>query len=197
MKVYLGVLIVFLLSCENSSESKITSPVIEQPTIVTESSDAVENSIKPPALKSFVDSIAAKYDLSVSQVHQYLGVDSVYYTGYHANAVFTGDSVWDIHNGFKGVVVDYDDRANCLCKFLFVLDSTGQRSISYLQVMSSCDRDFSSDYYTTEFSLLNKSRFGIKEFHYKKEDGEDGKPEISESFYSITNGGKIVQDTRP
>jgi hypothetical protein len=108
---------------------------------------------------SFVDSIVRKDELSIQQIRDYTNLDSVYYTGYHSYAAFTGDTVVNLHGNPKGLIIDYEDGRICHYKFLFVYDPITSRAVDYKNIYLNCDHEEDSGYYVIKYEFLNDSVF--------------------------------------
>jgi hypothetical protein len=68
----------------------------------------------------FLDSISNKDELSVEQIRSHTSIDSIWYIGRHSDAGFTGDTVFRFSGGFTGAIIEYNDRLNCMYRFLLV-----------------------------------------------------------------------------
>ncbi|MET0637373.1 MAG: hypothetical protein ABWZ25_15185 [Chitinophagaceae bacterium] len=115
------------------------------------------------AHSSFLDSITRKEKLTIDQIRKHTMLDSIYYTGVFSDVVFTGDTVFDVHNGLKGAIINYSDKMSCTYKFLLILKADNYVNISNKIIYSDCDRDESFDYTFIRFKVRNDSIFETTE----------------------------------
>jgi hypothetical protein len=149
---------------------------------------------KPHSLKffdkdnySFLDSVANKYELSVGQIRTHTQIDSVFYSGSFADVSFTGDTVFDIHNGLKGAIIVYDDGQSCLYKVLLVM-TIDNKNVSNKFIYSDCDRDEGRSYITLDYKLLNDSVFETYETYFVRESEVEKMENLK---WKISNKGEI------
>jgi hypothetical protein len=145
MKPLSVVAVVISMLCQSLQEAAGQRPIF---------SDA-----KNASSASFLDSIAKKYKLSHRQISAFTSVDSIWYTGENSAAGFAGDKVFHFARGFIGAIIDYDDKRNCIYKYLLLFNATDRKNTAYMKVYSDCDRDKSSSYTTLRYRLLNDSVF--------------------------------------
>ena len=149
-----------LLSCKQFGESKQQelSKAGNNEKIIQGIS--VTDSLKISEKKgSFLDSVFLKYELAIGQIKRHTNFDSVYYTGYHSDAFFSGDTLLQLRNGLKGAVIIYNDGRSCLSKLLFVFNSSQDISISSKVIYTDCDRDESSGCNYLRYVILSDSTF--------------------------------------
>ena len=184
-------ILISLLACQSQQETKTN---IKQDTLKSDGDSLVhfknDSTNEADYLQgpSIFDSISRGDELSIAQIRQHTMIDSIYFTGKHSDAVFMGETVYDIHNGFKGAIIVYDDRRNCIYKFLLVFDPAGKNS-DYRQIKSDCDRDESADFGSLDYSILNDSIFQTIET-YVPADSE--KAEKKKSKWKVNDKGLIV-----
>ena len=156
MKKLLVISILFL-SCNSNQQNKSK---IEQMNLTNDSiaNQKIDSANILSYTHSFIDSVGNKLELSVNQIKNHTSIDSVYFTGIYSDVAFIGDTVLNFNKGFKGAIINYDDRRSCIYKFLIVLDSN-EKNISNKIIYSDCDHDESSDYTTVKYKFLTDSTF--------------------------------------
>src|SRR5579872_1314239 len=165
MKLILLAAILILASCQSRTEGPSNT---KEKQIVSKDSSPVHrlpNSAKSinDHSSSFLDSIARKSELSTEQIKRHTSLDSVFCTGMYDRAGFTGDTVFEFTRGIKGAIVDYDDKTNCLYRFLLVFRPKEDHSAAHKLIYSDCDQDESAGYLTLRYKLLNDSMFATIE----------------------------------
>jgi hypothetical protein len=178
--------LLFMIACHGKEKSK------EQfaPAVVQNESQAPLALIQKEsqARLTFFDSILNKSELTLLQVREHLIIDSLFYTGFHSEASFVGDTIVRLRNGFTGAIIEYDDHKNCMFKFLFVFSPGDNLNTDYERIYSDCDRDGDSDYTTTRYRLLNDSLFEISENYFPEHSDE---PTISKTRWLVNQKGGI------
>jgi hypothetical protein len=169
---------VLLLSCHFENEKKIN----DEPVIIPVS----------PIRLSFFDSIYRKYELTLEQMQSHTGIDSFYYTGLYAGAQFTGDTILQLYKGFTGAVIDYSDNRNCGKKIFLVFPSSAEVATDYKEIETSCDRDFSGNYFYIRYKLLSDSSLETIEYFIPPNKDEDDTGTVWERIkYKINQKGTI------
>jgi hypothetical protein len=143
---------------------------------------------------SFLDSIQTKARLSNFQIQKNTLIDSIYFTDDKYRARFEGDTVFAIRGGLQGAIIQYDDRTNCLYKFLLVFDSNGHNT-DYKKVFSDCDRDESSDYYSLDYKFTSDSTFQILESYMPP--NAEKVTKIEKTSWVVNKEGKCEQFNVP
>ena len=191
MKYISFVLLTMLCGCasptQNDSHGRDTLVKVTNDSLRNPAKD-ISSSKKDSLPRSFFDSIRLRYKLSNLQIQSKTLIDSSYYTGDYSRAKFEGDTVFTIGNGFKGIIIQYDDRTNCLYKFLLIFDSA-DRNTDYKKIFSNCDRDESADYYTLDYRLQNDTVFQIQESIIPK--NSDKVSKVGKTNWLINKEGKI------
>jgi hypothetical protein len=140
---------------------------------------------------SFLDSINNKYELSIEQIKRNTLIDNVYYTGMFSDARFTGDTVIDLYHGFKGAIIDYDDRLVCSRKFLVILNEANQNTDEKI-VFTECDQDESSSNRTVNYKFINDSSFETIETYFPANSERlKPKPKVKKFIWRINHVGSI------
>lgn len=189
MRILLIIAITVLFSCQSQQEAKTKNGQKD-----LKANDSLSVRQKPNSVEiingipsTFLDSVSKKTELSIGQIRNHTSIDSVYYTGMFSDVSFTGDTVFNFYKGFKGVIVDYDDRRSCIYKFLLVLNADNKNVISKI-VYTDCDRDESADYTTLHYKLINDSIFETTETYMSGK----GKTKKTENHkWKISNIGGI------
>jgi hypothetical protein len=186
MRSLLVIVTVFLFSCQSQQETKAKNEKKELKPDSTLSGQQESDSAKADATSSsFLDSIAKKYELSIEQIRNHTFIDSVYYTGIFSDVGFSGDTVLSFRNGFKGAIINYDDRRSCIYKFLLVINPDNQISVNKI-IYTDCDHDESVDYTTLRYKFLNDSIFETTETYIPAK----GKTQETEKLkWKISNTG--------
>jgi|GEM_PF-6300404 len=140
---------------------------------------------------SFLDSVLKKHELSLEQIKKNTTLDSLYYTGRFTDAIFTGDTVIPLYDSFKAAIIECDERRNCIYKFLLIFDSAGSRNFDHKKIYSECDRDESTDYWSTDYKFINDSSFHIIESYIPK--NSDKILERRKTKWQINQKGIIVE----
>ena len=182
----LTLVLLFMIGCHGKDKSKEQfAPAVVQ----NESQDPLALvQMKSQTRLTFFDSILNKSELTLLQVREHLIIDSVFYTGFHGEATFVGDTIVRLRNGFTGAIIEYDDHKNCIFKFLFVFSPRDNLNTDYERIYSDCDRDGDSDYTTTRYKLLNDSVFEISENYFPEHSDE---PTISKTRWFVNQKGGI------
>jgi hypothetical protein len=182
----LTLVLLFMIGCHGKDKSK------EQftPAVVQNEPQAPPALIqmKPLTRLTFFDSILNKSELTLLQVRDHLIIDSLFYTGFHSEATFVGDTIVRLRNGFIGAIIEYDDHKNCIFKFLFVFRPGDNLNTDHEWIYSDCDRDGDSYYTTTRYKLLNDSVFEISENYFPEHSEE---PTISRTRWLVNQKGGI------
>ncbi|HEY5462021.1 MAG TPA: hypothetical protein VIJ95_02080 [Hanamia sp.] len=167
MKNILVIAIMVLLSCQTKNKSQKINEAIgskyNDSLIANQRSDSAKT-INTNSL-SFLDSIDRKYVLSIEQIKNHTLIDSIYYTGVLSNAGFSGDTIFNFNNDFKGALIEYDDKQSCIYKFLLIFNKE-EKNLSNMIVYTDCDQDESVDYQTLRYKLLNDSVFETIETYF-------------------------------
>lgn len=165
MKSLSLLIVLSLLSCQSFRENKSEngSKIIEVMDSLTllNKSDTLIYLKKTP--NSIFDSIKEKLQLSTDQIRYYTSIDSIYYTGMFSDVVFQGDTLINLAMGYKGAIIEYDDRRSCIYKFLFVLKPSGNEKSAYKIIFTDCDHDESAGYKTLNYVIINDSTFETAE----------------------------------
>jgi hypothetical protein len=127
--------------------------------------DTTDDKDKDPVLRSpsFFDSVLLKWELTHDQVMHHTGIDSIFFTGFHKEAKFSGDTIVSFVAGVKGVIINYDDRRNCLRKFIFIFLPGNSISSDHEEIYSECDRDEGFDYFSLDYKIISDSTFRVFE----------------------------------
>ena len=185
--------ILFLLSCQNNQETKVETR--QDTTTSSVKSDTANKTVTAPAAavssSPFLDSVARQDELTIDQIKTHTGIDSVYYTDYHAESVFTGDSVFKLQNGLTVAIIKYDDRRNCIYRFLLVFDATANNT-SNMVVVRDCDQDESSDYTTLDYKITGNAGFETTETFIPANNAPGKKKTVQR--YTIDDAGKIKKN---
>lgn len=187
MKILLIITVTALFSCQSQQETKTKSEQKEktEDTLpVQQKSDFVK---ADTTYSSFLDSIAKKYELSIEQIRSHTFIDTVYYTGMFSDVGFTGDTVLNFRNGFKGAIINYDDRRSCIYKFLLIMNSDNHNTANKI-IYTDCDHDESADYTTLRYKLLNGSIFETTETYIP---AKSKTQKIEKLKWKVSNKGTI------
>jgi len=139
---------------------------------------------------SFLDSISKKYNLSIEQIRTHTIIDSFYYdTNLNRSATFTGDTVFIIHNTFKGAIVNcYRGTGNYKLLIIFTLDGT--ENTDYKEIYSAGDSDGDEDNYSwDDYKLLTDSTFQTFESYTRHNSTKQG--EKNKIKWQINDKGRI------
>jgi hypothetical protein len=142
-----------------------------------------------PNSSLFLDSIANKDELSVEQIRSYTSIDSIWYTGRRSIARFIGDTVFHFFGGFTGAIIKYDDRSNCVYRFLLVFRPPDSQNTANKIIYTDCDRDESAGYNDTRYKLLNDSMFETIKRYYPP-GGQKAKSVVRQKW-RISDSGTI------
>jgi hypothetical protein len=112
-----------------------------------------------PNSSLFLDTITQKDELSADLIRSPTSIDSIWYSGQRSDARFTLDTVFRFSGGFTGAIIEYDDRSNCIYKFLLVFRTSDYQNTANKIIYTDCDRDESAGYNDTRYKLLNDSKF--------------------------------------
>jgi len=161
MKILVAAIAICLAACGQNEKAKVetSNGNFKNDTIAPASQPGDEISATLPALASFMDSVANKYVLSKSQIRTNTKIDSNYYTRYFSDAVFTGDTVFNFGRGFKGAIIDYNDKKNCSLKFLLVFAPFNKLNTANTIIFKDCDVDQSTGGTMVNYKLLTDSTF--------------------------------------
>ncbi len=192
MRLIIIFIMAFFLSCQSQHTDKKKSD-IKAPQEGESIQKQMENPISAiettkPTL-SFLDSVLYKYELSSEQIRVHTMIDSFYYTGSRSDVIFTGDTVFGLHDKLKGLIIDYDDRENCIYKFLFIFNTIDTQNTDYRKIYSNCDRDKSSDYYRLDYKFLSDSSFQTSESFIPR--NSDKITKIERIKMRVNNRGRI------
>jgi hypothetical protein len=180
--------ILLLYSCQSGTVREKENSVVNN--------NRPSDSQSPPHLikeTSFLDNLAGKMDLSVAQISRHLQIDSIYYTGVFADALFRGDTVFHLAHGLKGAIVSCDDRRNCIHRFLLIFDPAGKNTDSKI-VAADCDRDESAGYTILSYRILNDSSFLTSE-RYVPPGGSALAQRGEEKVWQVNTEGRFVDMT--
>lgn len=169
MKVKLSLVVIFfIVGCHTEKGTKFEdkeSNLKGDDTLLVEKNDSLKANKQEESL-TFLDSISKKYELSVHQIRSHTIIDSIYYTGMLMNTVFTGDTIVNFRNGYKGAIITYDDKRSCIYKFLLVFNPSGNLNTDNKIIYTDCDHDESADYTTVRYKLLNDAAFETIENYF-------------------------------
>jgi hypothetical protein len=133
-------------------------------------------------VSTFFDSVLNKYDLTWEQIKLNTILDSSYY---NPNAVFTGDTIYNI-NKRSIVIVQYKIGVICEYKFIFIFQSVPMRNTDFKIFQTSCDIDPTEEgHVSSSFKIMNDIIL-VKEVSNQKVNGKSVK-----STYKINGNGKI------
>jgi hypothetical protein len=175
MKILLAAVVINLLSCQPGPKQKTIEHSLNK------------SEINAPS--SFLDSIRNNYELLTKQIREHTIIDSFYFTGRHSDATFTGDTILPLSNNFIGAIVDYDDKSNCIYKFLLIFSPGENKNTDYKRIYSECDRDESADYLRLDYELLNDSCFQTIESYIPK--NSDSVSQVEKIKWNIDHHGLI------
>jgi hypothetical protein len=169
------------LSCHPKvKEDKQTAA--QPPAIVKDTSSSI----------SFFDSIAAKSALPVQQIKAHTTIDSFYYTELYSEATFEGDTIYRLHNGATGAIINYNDGRNCSKKLFLIFPAGATINSDFKTIETDCDRDYSGNYFYIHYKLLGDSGLETTEYYIppNKEEDDDGK--VWERIkYKISKSGQL------
>jgi len=151
-----------LVSCQQHKKTKIETSEknINTDTIATMPAPPGDKAEpKEPALASFIDSVANKYVLTLTQILACTKLGSIHDSEYLSSAVFTGDTVVNFGTGFKGAIIEYNDKKNCIFKFLFVFGRVDNLNTDIATIFKGCDIDQDSGGTMLDYKLLTDSTF--------------------------------------
>jgi len=186
--VYFTILLMataFLFSCHSNKETKTEKKGQYTGT------DSNGSTVQPTSL-SFFDSIAKKYEFTAHQIKTHTIIDSFYFTDRFTEAVFSGDTIFSIRNGFTAAVFGYNDRSNCSCKFLAVFPVMARRCSDHKLIQTECDRDISSNYSYRRYRWLSDSTFETVEYLIPANKNEDDAGMVTEKIiWKVDQRGMI------
>ncbi len=137
---------------------------------------------------TFFDSILRKDKLSIRQIQEHTRIDSMWYTGMFVNSVFVGDTILDFSYGLKGAIITFDDKRNCIYKFLLIFSTCNNINTDDKMISSDCDRDESTGYSALSYKILNDSMLETTERHFN---GNSDSGTISVMKWKLDQKGKI------
>jgi hypothetical protein len=194
MRIIIISILVSLLSCQSKPKQTEEEQKVKKVEEHVPNLDSVSTPIsKGSAPISFLDSISGKLDLTIQQIQKYSIIDSMFYTGRFSNASFVGDTVFNFSNSYKGAIIEYDDRQNCIHKFLLIFSPIENQNTDYKRIYSDCDRDPSADYITLSYKILKDSTFQTIESYIPA--NTDKIAQIEKIKWHINNRG-LVDSTR-
>lgn len=136
---------------------------------------------------SFMDSVAARDELTLGQIKQYTIIDSMYRK---EEVAFRGDTVYKAIGDCKIALLDYNDQKSCTYKFLLVYKGA-RRNTDYTIVQTDCDEELSADFSRTGFQLLSDSTFSTREDFYKKLPGDSVQVTATIRTFVVNREGMI------
>jgi hypothetical protein len=166
MWVQLCISIFFILGCNSGNKTpEMLNNVMKNDSAEIRKSNAAIMSSKSTK-STFFDSVLRKSELSILQIREHTRIDSMWYTDMFINSVFIGDTILGFRYGLKGVIITFDDRRNCIYKFLLIFNSNNDFNSDYKIISSDCDRDESLGYTSLSYKILNDSVFETSERHF-------------------------------
>ena len=169
--------VLILTSCANHATKK-------------ESQEAAP--IQPPAKKSlsFFDSVARQEILSIDQIKMHTQIDSSRYTEPYQNARFWGDTVFNMSNGYKAVVLKYFDGMATANKYLLIYNPEGTVITDNKIISSDADREGMEEYERDDYKFLTDTTFELFEYDIPK--GSDKATKKKNGKFKITSQGSII-----
>jgi hypothetical protein len=179
---------VLCLSCNFSDKKTIASNVV----------DTTPKQHKVKGSWTFFDSVAAKMDLTLTQVRQHTILDT-FYTNSLADTTkirkFMGDTIYFAHAKFPLIILKYDDGHGVDTKtFLLVYDSITSKNTANMLVGDDGDVDYSTDDIQKNFKIISKKLFYTEEVWTQREGRahqKTNKQTTERQYYTITDNGKI------
>lgn len=179
----------FLMSCQSEADTK-GSQRMDSTSLVHEDPADKNADTAPSVVASspFLDSVTGKKELAIGEIKTHTGIDSIYYTGFRTEAVFTGDTVLKLQNGLTAAIIKYDDRRNCIFRFLLIFDAIHHNTDNMI-VTTDCDQDESSDYTALDYKFSGNVGFETTETFIPANNAPGTKKIVRQ--YAIDDAGKI------